>query len=105
MVMFGSDLILGTKEVLVERSRMFLPVKMTGCEAGDKLYMFYSPNHDCIIIHPEKKVYEMGKKYMDSDMEAREKELSKFGDYFLNFIGSTVVDKQKRIGLGVDVCC
>ena len=103
--MFGSDLILGTKEVLVERSRMFLPVKMTGCESGEKLYMFYSSNHDCIIIQSEKKVYEIGKKYMNADMETRENELAVFGDYFLNFIGFSVVDKQKRIGLGVDVCC
>ena len=59
--MFGDKFILGAKEIVVNKNRILLPVKMTGCEPGEELYLFYSNNRDCLRILPIDPIDELGK--------------------------------------------
>ena len=99
------DTMLFTKTISVDqKGRCFLPVKNTGVESGEKIYLFYSDDNRCVIARSEESILRMGKKYIDADPKEREEKLEELGDFLLSGIGIASVDKQGRLGLGVEVC-
>lgn len=99
------DTMLFTKTISVDaKGRCFLPAKNTGVESGEKLYLFYSDDRNCVIARSEESIQRLGRKYIDADPREREEKLEELGDFLFNSIGIVSVDKQGRLGLGVEVC-
>ena len=100
-----NDNMLFTRNVsLDEKGRMFFIGRYTGVEPGEKLYLFYSEERDSVIVRSEKSIKNIKNKYIDLSPGEREKKLEELGDFFLNSIGITQVDKSGRVSLGINVC-
>ena len=99
------DTMLFTKTInFDQKGRFFLPAKNVGLEAGEKIYLFYSDDHSCVIARSEESIQRLGRKYIDADPKEREEKLEELGDFLINSIGVVTVDGQKRLSLGIKVC-
>ena len=100
-----NDNMLFTKQCTIDnKGRLFLSTKNTGIKSGEKIYLFYSDERDCIIVRSEECIRNIGSQYNGCNPKEKEEKLVELGDFFFNCIGTTIVDKQGRINVGVEAC-
>lgn len=95
-------LVFNKEKGIDDKGRIIL--KNCGIKQQERVFLFYSKNHDYLIVRDQESVVKLRQRYEKMDAIQKEEEYDRIIEFFLNCVGEVKLDNQYRFTLGSDVC-